>query len=303
MSRYDRSTRFIIICFLFLLSTFLWKHAVFTGLNQVHKSVTQPGVDHRLPADWLSSNREQMSVYDLINISCKVRRRDYEVLLISHGGSGSTDGFNFFYEKFGMNSSALNDVSDQDGLKHNPYPTLLKTMKKCLLSAKVVIYQFADPVQAVFSLFRRGFWPEHFKKLEPRFLVEHLREQMMTNLSAYASTGKDLLGLRAHIESYLIGATHSEYPIVFLNSATRLNNGTLQKLYTVFGEFGVKMTRNYLMLSQDSNTDSQKNSVSSTRYENATGCDLLKQTYAELSSLLDNLGDVSLAYKGTLWKL
>ena len=274
------------------------------GFNQVRRcESTKSRVDYRPPSDFLSSNREQMSVYDIINIPCKVRRRHYEMLLISHGGSGSSSGFGFLTDKFGLNSSALNDAGDRDGLKHKPYPTLLKTMKKCRLSAKILVYQFGDPVDAVFSLFRRGYARSHFKKLEPKFLAEHLRKQIMTNVSAYACTGKDLLGLRAHIESYLIGAVHSEFPIIFLNSATRSNKDILHKLSTVFGEFGVQMTQNYLLLSQDLNIDSQRNSMSSRKYENVTGYDLLKHTYAGLTSLLENLGDVSIVYKGTLSKL
>ena len=238
-------------------------------------------------------------VFDMVDIPCDVRNKNFEVLLASPGGTGSSSGFGFFVDTLGVRSTKMNNEVDADGLKHKPYTSLIKTMLKCNLHSKVIVYQFSDPVDAVYSLYRRQFAYQHFIKLESNFQIQHTDLSILTNVSRYAQSGKDLFGFRRHIESYFLEASHSTIPVIFMNTKARSNTDIVLKLVTILNIFDVNVNVN---VSQSTRAAAIVKS-STSKYRNESGFDQLSNTYAPLNSFLNNLGNLSVVHRGffTRW--
>ncbi len=230
-------------------------------------------------------------VQDVFEPNCKCRNRSFDVILVSPGGSGSSSGFRYFTNHLGIRASRLNHPGDKDGLKHLSFPTLRKQMYLCKLSAKAIVYQFGDPVDSVFSLYRRGYAEGHFRKLEPPFRTEHCAVDLLKNVTNYASQSNDLLGLERHIQSYLIGSLDSSCPVIFLRSATRMNPRVIELLSNILEELSVTTSTVY---SEDTEESSQNRYIRENEYST------MAITYAALRQRLSELGALTLAYRGEL---
>ncbi len=223
---------------------------------------------------------------------CQVYDKTYTVLLISPGGTGSTSGFKYFQRNFGLNKTQMNDLSDGDGLKHLNFASLFHRLIKCQLDVKMIVYQFGDPVDSVFSLYRRDFAKVHFLKLEPPFSQKQCSQGIMTNSAAYANQTADLLGLRKHFESYLTASL--VYPIVFLKSSTRESPDVMTRLQEIMIHFGVtKEVRNI--------ETSELPTLRKSGYREEPRFDDLTRTYKPFSEMLERFGNISLAAGGIMY--
>ena len=223
---------------------------------------------------------------------CKVQNKTYALLLISPGGTGSSSGFAYLTRNFRLNGTQINSPSDVDGLKHLNSDSLFHTLVKCQLDVKLIVYQFGDPTDAVFSLYRRGYAKAHFRKLEPPFSQKQCSPGIQTNSSVYANQKADLLGMRKHFESYLTASL--VHPIVFLKSATRENLDVKTRLQEIMVHFGVKKEVHNIETTDFNPTFESK-------YREQPGFDDLTLTYKPFSEMLERFGNISLAAGGNIY--
>ena len=222
--------------------------------------------------------------------------KDFDILLISPGGTGSTSGFKFFQERLGIQESAMNNFGDHDGLKHLKYPSLQKKLLLCNISKKLIVYQFGSPMDAVFSLYRRGFAAAHFAKLDSPLRSSHCfeREEEKKNVSLYINSGADLLGLRDHFESYLLASIH--VPIVFIRSSSRSDPLVIYRLSKLLDQFNIKNV-------VDTLRPVEQPSVHESKYEHEQGYHALSKVYFNFRMMLENFGSLSLAGDGLIYRL
>lgn len=133
---------------------------------------------------------------------CRIIPKRIDTLVVSYGGVGTT----FLIEFFDRYRS-VNDAYDRDGLKHLPVqPMALNPEMK-------VVYVFGDPVEAVTSLFRRGFHSTQSLKLSNR-LFPHRPVAHTTSLEEYAHQLRDDMMLHSHFSEWLANAM--QYPTLFV---------------------------------------------------------------------------------------
>jgi hypothetical protein len=128
--------------------------------------------------------------------------KDMELLVCSYGGVGTT-----FLIDFLAQYKTCNNRNDQDGFKHldKPPPTRNPDLK--------AIYIFGNPIDAIYSLFRRDFHNEQsYKLLEQYSKLAPVPMEM--SLETYAKDGID----RFHFENHFLNWSqrHFQYPILFV---------------------------------------------------------------------------------------
>ena len=262
-----------------------------------------------------TSSTEALSITSRSSLSppqCKVRDHSFEILLVSPGGTGSSSGFDFFTTVMGLSPKDMNDRGDKDGLKHMPFYSLFKTISHCNLRVKALVYQFDDPVEAVYSLYRRGFAKMHYWKLEPvlhtepeqcRFPDKHCTFQhcrfsdLKQNITSYARIGLDLLGMKNHLDSYVHGVVEEcGIPVVFLKTSLRSSEQVMAKLPILLDDLQIKRS------STGSNLSLSK--YKRTSYKDDPSYENISSIYASFNSkVLDALGALAVAHEGYLLKL
>ncbi|MBT4223570.1 MAG: hypothetical protein HOD72_03800 [Opitutae bacterium] len=128
--------------------------------------------------------------------------KEMELLICSYGGVGTT-----FLIDFLAHYKKCNNRDDQDGFKHldKPPPTRNPELK--------TIYIFGKPIDAIYSLFRRGFHNEQsYKLLEQYEKLNPVPIEM--SLETYAKEGTD----RFHFENHFLNWSERnfQYPVLFV---------------------------------------------------------------------------------------
>mmetsp|Transcript_2477 Transcript_2477/g.9073 ORF Transcript_2477/g.9073 Transcript_2477/m.9073 type:complete len:302 (-) Transcript_2477:2876-3781(-) len=226
---------------------------------------------------------------------CPQREKHYDVLLISHGGSGSSAGFNYFTKVLRVNSSHINDPGDKDGLKHLDFFSLSRRMVQCNITARLVVYQLGDPVDSVFSLYRRQFAIHHFKKLRPAFTDTACSRDIKTNVSLYAQAKQDIIGLYDHLDSYVVGS--NSRPIVFMNSASRKIPGIASEVRNILLTFGVVLNGTDRI--KEEKVDGR--SPFESKYRNMDGYAELQSTYRRMTDTVGLLSPLSVCTGGRIF--
>ncbi len=125
-----------------------------------------------------------------------------ELLVCSYGGVGTT-----FLIDFLSQYKICNDRDDKDGFKHleKPPPTRNNNLR--------AIYIFGNPIDAVYSLFRRQFHHEQSYKL-----LEQYRDlkpvPLEMSLDTYAAEGIDKFQFENHFLNW--SERYSQYPVLFI---------------------------------------------------------------------------------------
>lgn len=153
------------------------------------------------------------------------------VLFHSIGGVGSSKLMLHCHEALVGHGLRVNSVVDRDHLKHHSLEHTL-----ALLAARppanappvvTAVYLFDDPVHAVMSLFRRGYFPAQMRKLQADRVADPaapaagaaLLPMPLENMTvaAYAGERADLLGFEADFVSWFRGvcAGRAPFPVVF----------------------------------------------------------------------------------------
>jgi len=234
--------------------------------------------------------------------SCDKVLRKYDVLLQSYGGGGSSSGFDFYRNRYGLR---VNHRGDFDGLKHLSFWDLIIKLDICKSSAHMIIYQFDDPVNAVYSLFRRGYSRFQLKKLGVPFSPIHCGDkELFTDVATYAASGHDLFGFGNHLETYLLGGLHySNIPIVFVKSTARDDPDVRLMLMHLWKHHRVSYNLNATWIPGDGADRFVFHNTNTDRYSNDPSFPSLSRTYAGVKNLQNELGRVSLAFKGTITRI
>lgn len=141
-------------------------------------------------------------------------RKQYDVIVVSYGGSGTTMLLDFLAPHMRVNSSN----SFVDGIKHinSPDHPVLRYKK-----IERAIYLVADPREATLSLFRRNYALRMIAKLkakhsnteEYRRFVETYQPNIL-NLSDFLQRGEDLFGFRKHWQQW--HEDTASFPVLFV---------------------------------------------------------------------------------------
>jgi hypothetical protein len=130
----------------------------------------------------------------------------------SFGGVGTTG---FMHELSRMRPPlTMNDHTDQDCVKHVPYPML-----RLRETPHKIIYLHGDPLRAVLSLDGRGWFLRQAKKLrvDPLPIQGHYPE----TLQEYLGSKRDFLQLEQHFDSF---RTQCEIPVAFLRISEKTDH-------------------------------------------------------------------------------
>ncbi len=128
--------------------------------------------------------------------------REMELLVCSCGGVGTT-----FLIDFLAQYKTCNDRDDRDGFKHldKPPPTRNPDLR--------AIYVFGNPIDAVYSLFRRDFHHEQsYKLLEQYRDLDPVPLEMP--LERYAAEGIDRFQFENHFLNW--SERNCQYPVLFV---------------------------------------------------------------------------------------
>lgn len=224
----------------------------------------------------------------------------YDAILVSYGGSGSTAGFTWLKKYFEVRN--LNFANDSDGLKHLHYTELAYRLEMCRSRVGVLIYQFADPVEAVFSLYRRNYTCGQFQKLRSSIS----RDQCVSQLSSvehYASTGVDMFGFWPHLGSYIRVGKNLDLPVIFVNSKTREQPEALLAMQRAFIATKSEIRLNYELFQRIAKNEVHGNTGEDNcrrrgKYSNSSYFAELGITYELLTQLQHKLGQVSISHNG-----
>jgi len=219
---------------------------------------------------------------------CKNVIPSYDVLLVSPGGTGSSSSFRWFRTTFGT-SIKINTSVDLDGLKHLSFLNLLAKLHACHSHTRLIIYNFANPVDAIFSLTRRGFAQSQMQKLGSTCSYP---KDALKNVTTYASLKRDILGFEEHIASFILGGLSMVgIPVVFLRSTTRNEPQVAAHLNAILQMYGVK--------TKGANFNSKMHSVQNftylSKYENHSSYHILENTYKGLLDLHIKLGFLAIS--------
>ena len=128
------------------------------------------------------------------------------LVITSFGGCATTTLLRYFSTLYNTNS-----ISDQDGLKHLPFPPISfnKNLK--------FIYLYGDPRQTVASIFRRNFQHVHSIKLQQGMKVTSTKSYVPSSdsIEKYASNGIDNFHLQNHFQNWYYNYT-SFHPTLFI---------------------------------------------------------------------------------------
>ena len=133
-----------------------------------------------------------------------------DVVVASFGGVGTTFLCDFLAEFRRTNNSV-----DADGLKHSPLPPITRN------PAARFVYVYGDPIDAVVSLFGRGFHTEQSRKLQRYADGTRIIPRDMT-LDEYAQAGRDQFLLERHFRNWY--STWLRQPTLFLRYETVFAN-------------------------------------------------------------------------------
>lgn len=257
----------------------------------------------RLHSEKLLRNVRDMKVYsNNWQPNCDRVLPMYDVLLSSYGGSGSTSGFMYLESAYGLR---VNHEGDLDGLKHLSFWDLSIKLEKCKVAVGMVIYQFDDPTNSIYSLFRRKFSSSQVKKLGVPYSPTHCSDpKLFTDVDKYASTNRDLFGFGRHIESYLVGGSwSSKVPIVFLKSSDRFRSDVRVSLERLWRKYRIPYVRNESWNPAQGNTGYFYHNTSTDRYSNLKSYNSLRHTYAGLENLQRELGSLTLVHRGIIMRV
>jgi len=232
----------------------------------------------------------------------------YGVLLISHGGSGSSSGFKYFTNVLGVNSTHMNYVDDRDSLKHRDFFSLSRMLVQCNVTARIIVYQLGDPTDAVFSLYRRGFAEFHFRKLRPAFHDLTCTRGIQRNVSLYAHAKQDLIGLNDHLDSYLMGS--NSRPVVFMNAVGRNMPGFASEIRKILMTFGVVFNGaggNNTIDSIDTKQPNEEERIDETsslesKYRDMNGYAEMRTTYQRMTNTVGILSPLSVCVQGRIYR-
>lgn len=155
------------------------------------------------------------------------------VLVQSPGGVGTTSFMLDMAEPLKAAGLRLNHVHDHDWLKHSRVKGALTRLCRqaeqaagCPHQLHTVVYLFGEPVHAVLSLFRRGFFGRQLRKLRNKIdhcqyvtvggTPLHMSGLELLNLTPgnYADLQTDILGFSQHLADWFLfacspGAQHT----------------------------------------------------------------------------------------------
>jgi len=241
----------------------------------------------------LLNHIQDINVYRAVyQTSCDRILPKYSASLVSYGGSGSTESYAFYRNKFGL---VLNDHTDTDGLKHMSCPALFSKLTTCNSSTQMIIYQFGDPVNALYSLFRRQYSLSQVRKLGGSHSAAHCSDEtVFTNITSYASLHRDVIGFGQHMESYLNCAAQLEVPVVFVKAETKCERKVVALLAQLMQYYKISFVLNklYTCLQHRMTEELQ------VRYSQDESYDTLRSTYTGLRNLQSDLGRLTVAFKG-----
>lgn len=125
-----------------------------------------------------------------------------ELLVTSGGGVGTT-----FVIDFLQNYKVCNDRNDKDGFKHRDRPTPSKNPDF------KAIYVFGNPINAIYSLFRRDYHHEEsYKLLQNHPQLTPIPKEM--SLDAFAAEGVDRFLFENHFRNW--NEKFYQYPVMFI---------------------------------------------------------------------------------------
>ena len=241
---------------------------------------------------------QNIEVYrSVYQTSCDLALPKYSVSLVSYGGSGSTESFAFYRNKFGL---VLNDHEDGDGFKHMSCQALINKLTACNSSTRMIIYQFGEPVNALYSLFRRQYSLSQVRKLGGSHSAVHCSDQaIFTNITSYALLQRDVIGFGQHMESYLNCAAQLEVPIIFIKAETMCEHEVVTMLIRLLQYYKVPFLLNETYMCSEHRTTAEILA----RYSHDESHELLRSTYVGLQNLQVELGRLSVAFKGQMERI
>ncbi len=127
---------------------------------------------------------------------------EMEILVTSGGGVGTT-----FVIDFLSKYKVCNNRDDKDGFKHRdrPTPSPNRDFK--------AIYVFGNPINAIYSLFRRKYHHEEsYKLLQAHPSMEPIPLEM--TLDEYAAAGVDRFQFESHFHNW--NTKYYQYPVMFI---------------------------------------------------------------------------------------
>lgn len=241
------------------------------------------------------------------------RTNTSQIILCSPGGTGSSSGFKWFRSNFGLVKDDMNSELDSDFLKHQKYDSLMSSLNKLQLYPKLIVFQFDDPVQAIFSLFRREYQHKQAAKLrgsypnlyEIKGLTSHLE-----NMTSYARVAeRDLLGFHEQFESYVLATVYdTRVPLVFLRTTSRDNPAVIRELKIILKKFHVHSRPEIVQKTLPLNVYPRcapSFEATSIKYKNESNYNVLARShvYTRLRQAQEKLGSLSLAYAGEIVRL
>lgn len=172
----------------------------------------------RMPP-WPESGKSMRIGAGLVRMKTVYVEKKIEVLVCSYGGTGTTMLIEFLSRYFCCNSA-----DDEDGLKHTDRVPVSRNPNLR------IVYIYCDPVDAVYSLFRRGFFALHSRKLL-RGHPEISRLSESSSLEAYAREQVDRFQFEAHFSRWRSAPQY--FPVFFMRFERLWDN--LPELFEFLG--------------------------------------------------------------------
>ncbi len=161
------------------------------------------------------------AVFSVFSVEQKLKTvscQDYDVIVVSFGGAGTTMLLEFLAPYLKVN----NRNSYVDGLKHiySPEHPILKNN-----SVGKVIYLMSDPRDSVLSLFRRNYAENMMAKLkanhsspEEYYSIVSENKSGIKKLSDFLEIGDDVFGFKEHWKQWTESTL--TFPVLFINYET-----------------------------------------------------------------------------------
>lgn len=150
------------------------------------------------------------------------RRRHFDAVITSFGGSGTTMLLDFLGERMRVNDAN----SFVDGIKHanSPnHPALEGREIGC------AIYIYGDPVHTVLSLFRRGYYRRMIYKLSsdthrdgPDYFSASQENRTEITLDEFVERGEDLFSINRHWKNWTTAPLR--FPVAFVRQAELIHH-------------------------------------------------------------------------------
>ena len=230
--------------------------------------------------------------------SCnKMDKRIFDLVVVSTGGVGTTSTLETLATNWRVNS-----VVDNDGLKHRPFYTTTTELKRMVLKNKslecatpLFVYAIGDVAASIFSLYRRRGFAEaqNFKTRE--FPIP--KSCFPSDIDGYINDKVDYLGIESHFHSYVLGGLCSvSVPVLFMRVERNLSPKVWKTIERAIENPIQSFEKNHEELEMTA-SHYEIDSKTSERYQK------LHMIYKRLQRQLDDLGHLSIAFKGKVSRI